>query len=66
MAFGRIVVAWAAVAAWLVTWPLAGAWWLVFLLLGTLMEWPVRSPIGAARITRVVASGCPLAWTGAA
>lgn len=101
MAFGRIVVAWAAVAAWLVTWALAerrwagrgaftrrdarwlvgealllalfgalwfgslgaGAWWLVFLLLGTLMEWPVRSLIGAARITRVVASGGLLAWT---
>jgi len=101
MAFGRIVLAWAAVAAWLVTWALverrwtcraaitlrgagwlagealllalfgalwfgslgAGAWWLVFVLLGALMEWPIRSPLEAARITRVVASGGLLAWT---
>jgi hypothetical protein len=101
MAFGRIVLAWAAVAAWLVAWAFAerrwagrgaitardagwragetlllalfgalwfgslgaGEWWLVFLLLGALMEWPVRSGLAAARITRVVASGGLLAWT---
>jgi hypothetical protein len=101
MAFGRIVLAWAAVAVWLVVWsaaerrraggaPLAprdaawlsgealllalfgalwfgslgaGGWWLVFLLLGALMEWPVRSVLGAARIARVVAAGGVLAWT---
>jgi hypothetical protein len=101
MAFGRISLAWAAVAAWLVVWAAAerrwagrggltprgaawlggealllalfgalwfgslgaGAWWLVFLLLGALMEWPVRSALGAARIARVVAAGGLLAWT---
>ena len=101
MAFGRIVLAWAAVATWLFVWsaverrgaggaPLArreaawlggealllalfgalwfgslgaGGWWLVFLLLGALMEWPVRSVLGAARIARVVAAGGVLAWT---
>ena len=40
-----------------------GAWWLVFLLLGTLMEWPVRSAAGAARIARIVAAGGLLALT---
>jgi hypothetical protein len=40
-----------------------GAWWLVFLLLGGLMAWPVRSLAGAARIARVVVAGGLLAWT---
>jgi hypothetical protein len=101
VAFGRILVAWAVVGAWLAAWsfgerrvigagspsaaelaPLAGealllvlfaalwfgslgsgAWWLVFLLLGGLMAWPVRSLAGAARIARVVVAGGLLAWT---
>jgi hypothetical protein len=41
----------------------SGAWWLVFLLLGGLMAWPVRSLAGAARIGRVVVAGALLAWT---
>jgi uncharacterized membrane protein YfcA len=41
----------------------AGAWWLVFLLLGALMEWPVRSAVGTARIARIVAAGGLLALT---
>lgn len=41
----------------------AGAWWLVFLLLGALMEWPVRSAAGATRIARIVAAGGLLALT---
>jgi hypothetical protein len=41
----------------------AGAWWLVFLLLGALMEWPVHSAAGAARIARVVGAGGLLALT---
>ncbi len=40
----------------------AGAWWLIFLLVGALVEWPLRSVLGAARVTRVVASGGLLAW----
>ena len=101
MTFGRISLAWAAVAAWLALWAVAqrrwaggarlgraeagwlageallltllaalwfaslgaGAWWLVFLLLGALREWPVRSAPGAARIARIVAAGGLLAWT---
>ena len=101
MAFGRILLAWAVVGAWLAIWALAerrmtgagspsaaelaplagealllalfaalwfgslgsGGWWLVFLLLGGLMAWPVRSLAGAARIARVVAAGGLLAWT---
>jgi hypothetical protein len=101
MALGRLVLAWAAVAVWLVVWSAAerrraggtfvtrrdaawlggealllalfgalwfgslgaGEWWLVFLLLGALMEWPVRSMLGVARIARVVAAGGLLAWT---
>ena len=101
MAFGRILLAWVVVAAWLAAWafgerrvsgagapsgaelaPLAGealllalfaalwfgslgsgAWLLVFLLLGGLMAWPVRSLAGAARIARVVVAGGLLAWT---
>ena len=101
MAFGRILLGWVAVGAWLAIWafgerrvtgagrpsaaeltPLAGealllalfaglwfgslgsgGWWLVFLLLGGLMAWPVRSLAGAARIARVVVAGALLAWT---
>ena len=100
MAFGRIILAWTAVAAWLGAWALAerwwagsslgprdagalggealllalfaalwfgslgaGTWWLVFLLLGALMEWPVRSALGAARIARIVGAGGILAWS---
>jgi hypothetical protein len=101
VAFGRILLAWVVVGAWLAVWafgerrmtgagrpsapelaPLAGealllalfaalwfgslgsgAWWLVFLLLGGLMAWPVRSLAGAARIARVVVAGGLLAWT---
>ena len=101
MAFGRILLAWVVVAAWLAVWafgerrvtgaevpsgaelgPLAGeafllalfaalwfgslgsgGWWLVFLVLGGLMAWPVRSLAGAARIARVVVAGGLLAWT---
>ena len=39
----------------------SGAWWLVFLLLGGLMAWPVRSLAGAAHIARVVVAGGLLA-----
>lgn len=101
MAFGRLLLAWVVVGAWLAVWafgerrvpgarppsaaelaPLAGealllalfaglwfgslgsgAWWLVFLLLGGLMAWPVRTLAGAARIARVVVAGALLAWT---
>jgi hypothetical protein len=101
VAFGRILLAWAVVGAWLAVWtlgerrvtgaagpsaaelaPLAGealllalfaalwfgslgsgAWWLVFLLLGGLMAWPVRSLAGAARVARIVVAGGLLAWT---
>lgn len=41
----------------------SGGWWLVFLLLGGLMAWPVRSLAGAARIARVIVAGALLAWT---
>ena len=40
----------------------AGAWWLPFVLLGLLMEWPVGSAGGAARVGRIVAAGGLLAW----
>jgi hypothetical protein len=100
VAFGRILLAWLVVGAWLASWafgerrmtgagwpsaaelaPLAGealllalfgalwfgslgsgAWWLVFLLVGGLMAWPVRSLTGVARIARVVVAGGLLAW----
>lgn len=100
MPIGRIALAWAAVAAWLVVWAAvecrlarsavlrmrdvrslageallltlfaalwfgslgAGSAWLVFALLGTLMEWPVRAPADAARVARVVAAGGLSAW----
>jgi hypothetical protein len=41
----------------------SGALGLVFMLLGGLMAWPVRSLAGAARVARVVAAGGLLAWT---
>ncbi len=41
----------------------SGGWWLVFLLLGALMAWPVRTAAGAARIARVLVAGGLLAWT---
>jgi hypothetical protein len=101
VAFGRILLAWVVVGAWLGIWalgerratgaggpsaaelaPLAGealllalfaalwfgslgsgSWWLLFLLLGALMAWPVRSLGGAARIARIVVAGGLLAWT---
>jgi hypothetical protein len=100
VAFGRVLLAWVVVGAWLAVWafgerrltgvpapsaadlaPLAGealllalfgvlwfgslgsgAWWLVFLLLGGLMAWPVRSLAKAARVARVVVAGGLLAW----
>lgn len=40
----------------------AGTWWLPFLLLGLLMEWPVGSAGGAARVGRILAAGGLLAW----
>ena len=99
MAFGRILLAWVVVGAWLAIWafgerrmtgagrpspvelvPLtgeallltlfaalwfgslgSGASWLVFLLVGGLMAWPVRSLTGVARIARVVVAGGLLA-----
>lgn len=96
MALGRIALAWAAVAAWLLVWMvvqrqlvrstgrprrrdgwwvageallltlLGGLWfaslgagtaWLIFLLVGALAEWPVRTVVGATRVGRVVAAG---------
>ena len=101
MALGRILLAWAVVAAWLVGWqwvegrsagddPLsrrelpdlaaealvvtllaalwfaslgAGSWWLPFLLVGALREWPIRSRGGALRIFRLMGAGGLLAWT---
>ena len=42
----------------------AGAWWLVFGLVGALREWPVSSPIGVSllRVLRTVVAGGLLAW----
>ena len=40
----------------------AGGWWLLFGLLGALMEWPLRTAAGAARILRIVVAGALLAW----
>jgi hypothetical protein len=40
----------------------AGAWWLVFLLVGALREWPPVSRRGALRILRVIGAGGLLAW----
>jgi hypothetical protein len=101
MAFGRILLAWAAVVLWLIAWRWvearvgaprrpsrrelrelamegalvtlfgalwfaslgAGAWWLPFLFVGALREWPIRSRRGAFRILRLVGAGGVLAWT---
>jgi hypothetical protein len=99
VAFGRIAVAWVAVAVWLLVWLvaerrfvrlpkgarrregwwvvgeallltlLAGLWfgslgagmgWLVFLLVGGLMAWPVRTWLGAAKVVRVLGAGLVL------
>jgi hypothetical protein len=40
----------------------AGAWWLVFLLVGALREWPPVSRRAALRILRVIGAGGLLAW----
>ena len=40
----------------------AGTGWLVFLLLGALMEWPVRTPLGVARVARVIGAGALSGW----
>ena len=40
----------------------AGAWWLVFLLVGAIREWPPSSRRGALRILRVIVAGGLLAW----
>ena len=40
----------------------AGAWWLVFVLVGTLREWPPLTRRGALRILRVIGAGAVLAW----
>jgi hypothetical protein len=40
----------------------AGAWWLVFVLVGALREWPVRNAASAVRILRIVTAGGLLAW----
>jgi uncharacterized membrane protein YfcA len=100
VSLGRIALAWALVAAWLLGWMLgerrlirsaararrhdawwvageallltlfAGLWfgslgsgmgWLVFLLLGVLMAWPLRTAGAGARVARVVVAGALLA-----
>jgi hypothetical protein len=40
----------------------AGTWWLPFLLVGLLVEWPVGSARGAARVGRILVAGGLLAW----
>jgi hypothetical protein len=40
----------------------AGAWWLVFLLVGALREWPPRGRRAVLRILRVIGAGGLLAW----
>jgi hypothetical protein len=40
----------------------SGGWWLVFLLLGALLAWPLRSVRSAARVARIVVAGGLLAW----
>jgi hypothetical protein len=98
MALGPILLAWAAVVAWLIGWQWAeqrkagrlprreigdlageaalvtlfgalwfaslgaGAWWLPFLFVGALREWPIRSVRSAVRIVRLVGAGGLLAW----
>jgi hypothetical protein len=41
----------------------AGAWWLPFLLVGLLREWPVRSFRSVARVGRMLVAAGLLAWT---
>jgi hypothetical protein len=41
----------------------AGAWWLPFLLVALLREWPVRSARSVARVGRMMVAGGLLAWT---
>jgi hypothetical protein len=40
----------------------AGAWWLVFLLVGAWREWPPRTRRGGFRILRLIGAGGLLAW----
>jgi hypothetical protein len=40
----------------------AGAWWLVFLPVGALREWPPSNRRAAFRILRVIGAGGLLAW----
>jgi hypothetical protein len=40
----------------------AGAWWLVFVLVGILREWPARTARGALRVLRLIGAGAALAW----
>ena len=40
----------------------AGAWWLPFLLVAALREWPIRSIRGGLRIFRLLGAGGLLAW----
>ena len=42
----------------------AGGWWLVFVLVGALREWPVSATPGMAllRVARTLAAGGLLAW----
>jgi hypothetical protein len=40
----------------------SGAWGLVFVLVGGLIEWPIRSLRSLARVGRIVAAGGLLRW----
>ena len=40
----------------------SGAWWLVFVLVGALIEWPIRSLRSLLRVGRIVAAGGLLRW----
>lgn len=40
----------------------AGAWWLVFVLVGALREWPPRTRRRGLRILRLIGAGGLLAW----
>lgn len=100
MALSRILLAWVAVAAWLLGWQWiegrraeavrlapremadlageallvtlfgalwfgslgAGAWWLPFLLVGGIREWPIRSVRSGLRVLRLLGAGGLLAW----
>jgi hypothetical protein len=114
MALSRLLLGWALVTAWLLSWELvagrgaaglrtvaalvigegllltligglwfgslgAGAWWLLFGLLGVLREWPALPgsasrararqawravlPLSAIRVVRILAAGGILAWS---